>query len=86
MDDFLSRSITVVFGGRDRDRGSGGDWAGQDIGAAVESGVEFGVCLFGLVQRRESRRDEKKPIPPRCCAIMSPCRWGLLLCAPCANW
>jgi hypothetical protein len=33
-DKVLAQSITDVFGGRNRDRGSSGDWAVQDIGSA----------------------------------------------------
>ncbi len=39
MDDFFSQSIPDVFGGRNRERGSSGDDAVQDIGSAVESKV-----------------------------------------------
>lgn len=74
MSSFFSQSITDVFGGRSRDRGSSGNWAVQDIGSAVESEGR-GWCFLGLKRRRVL--PQLRASIPRCCAIMSPCRCGL---------
>jgi len=73
------QSITGVFGGRSRDRGSSGDWAVQDIGSAVGS-EDRGWCFLGL--NRRLVLPQLRASIPRCCAIMSPCRCGL----PRARW
>jgi hypothetical protein len=51
-----------VFGGRDRDRGSGGDWAVQDIGAAFESGESSG-CACSALSSAECRAAMRRANP-----------------------
>lgn len=50
-DKVLSQSITDVFGGRNRDRGSSRDCAIQDIGSAPWS-PKFGLCFLDFLESR----------------------------------